>query len=236
MATFLFVHGAFHGGWCFDKLRPLLEGKGHTVLTPTLSGLGDRKHLAGLGVINLDTHVLDVANLMEWGELEDVVLCGHSYGGMVITGVADRLPDRIAKLVFLDAEMPGDGDSMVSLFPALLPMLADSARALGGSMVPSIPSAVFGVGEAHQAWVDARLTPTPLACLMQQATLSGAHASIRERVLVYNTTPIGIPTPIAEWYEPLRGEPGYHVYGIEGGHDFMIDNAAGLAELLLRHA
>lgn len=236
MSTFLMVHGAFHGGWCFDKLRPLLEREGHTVLTPTLSGLGERCHLAKLGLVNLDTHIDDVANLIEWRGLENVVLCGHSSGGMVITGVADRIPARISRLVYLDAEMPEDGDSLVSLFPALLQMLAENSRKLGGALVAPIPSAAFGVGEVHQAWVDARLTPTPLACCTQQVTLSGAHRAINERILIYNTTPISIPTPMADWYEPLRGTPGHHVYGIGGGHDFMIDNAAGLADILLRHA
>lgn len=236
MATFLLIHGAFHGGWCFDKLRPLLEAGGHNVLTPTLSGLGERHHLAALGLINLDTHIADITNLIEWLDLDEIVLCGHSSGGMVITGVADRLAHRISKLCYLDAEMPEDGDSLVSLFPDLLPLIAENSRALGGALVAPMPSEAFGVGAANQAWVDAKMTPTPIACCTQQITLSGAYQSISERILVYNTTPISIPTPMAGWYEPLRGRAGTHVYGIEGGHDFIIDNAAGAAQILLAHA
>ncbi|WP_459698329.1 alpha/beta fold hydrolase [Acidisoma sp. C75] len=100
MALFLLVPGAFHGGWAFDLLRPLLERAGHRVLTPTLSGVGERAHLARLGPINLDTHITDVVNLITWNDLRDIVLCGHSYGGLVITGVADRVPERISSLVY----------------------------------------------------------------------------------------------------------------------------------------
>lgn len=236
MATFLFVHGAFHGGWCFDQLRPLLAAEGHHVITPTLSGLGERRHLAQLGSINLETHITDIVNIIEWSNLDEVVLCGHSSGGMVITGVADRVPDRISTLCYFDAQLPENGDSAISLFPAILPSIAASSGPLGGAMAAPVPSAAFGVGAEHQSWVDSRLTPTPLACFTQQISLSGAYKSVRERVLVYNQTPIAIPMPIREWYAPFRNVSGYHVYGIEGGHDFMITNPSGLADILFKHA
>ncbi|MEK8169649.1 alpha/beta hydrolase [Streptomyces sp. M19] len=115
MATYVLVHGAGHGGWCYQRVARLLEAEGHTVYAPTLTGLGDRSHLAGPDV-DLDTHITDVANLLVYEDLDDVVLVGHSYGGTVIQGAADRVGDRVGKLVFLDAP---HGPSQVEAFPAL---------------------------------------------------------------------------------------------------------------------
>ena len=106
MATFVLVHGAWHGGWCWRFVRPLLGG--HDVYAPSLTGLGERKHLARADV-DLDTHIADVVSLLEMEDLCDVVLVGHSYGGMVITGAADRAPERIGRLVYLDAFVPENG-------------------------------------------------------------------------------------------------------------------------------
>src|SRR3984957_20745503 len=111
MATFVLVHGAWHGSWCWKRVRQALQAAGHNVFTPTLTGVADRSHLLSPDV-NLDTHIDDVVNLIRWEELSDVVLCGHSYGGMVITGVADALSDRIRSLVYLDAFVPKDGEAL----------------------------------------------------------------------------------------------------------------------------
>jgi len=102
MATFVLVHGAWHGSWCWKRVRRALQARGHEVFTPTLTGVGERSHLLSRHV-NLDTHIGDVVNLIRWEELSDVVLCGHSYGGCVVSGVADRVPNPIGALVYLDA-------------------------------------------------------------------------------------------------------------------------------------
>ena len=107
MATFVLVHGAWHGGWCWRDVRAILESNGHLVCTPTRTGVGERSHLLS-PAIDLDTHILDVANVLEWEELSDVVLVGHSYGGNVITGVADRMKDRLRHVVYLDAHLPAN--------------------------------------------------------------------------------------------------------------------------------
>ncbi len=114
MATFVLVHGAWHGGWCWRDVRAILRAGGHEAFTPTLTGLGERSHLLSRD-IDMNTHVADVANTIVWEELEDVVLVGHSYGGNVITGVADRMKDRLAHAVYLDAFVPKDGDSSASM-------------------------------------------------------------------------------------------------------------------------
>lgn len=112
--TIVIVHGAWGGGWAFKKVEALLRQKGFDVYRPQLTGQGDRVHLARPD-IGLNTHIDDVVNSILYEDLRDVVLVGHSYGGMVISGVADRVPDRIKRLVYLDAMVPNDGDSVITL-------------------------------------------------------------------------------------------------------------------------
>ena len=116
MSTYVLVHGAWHGAWCWKRVRAALEKQGHQVFTPTLTGVADRSHLAS-PQINLDTHIADVANLIRWEELSNVVLCGHSYGGCVISGAADRIADRIGALVYLDAFLLENGQSLHDTLP-----------------------------------------------------------------------------------------------------------------------
>src|SRR5271167_937589 len=110
MSTFVLVHGAWHGGWCYKRVAQLLREAGHEIYTPTLTGVGERVHLM-TPAVTLDTHIQDILNVIRFEELADVVLCGHSYGGMVITGVADKVPDKIRSLVYLDAFVPNDGEA-----------------------------------------------------------------------------------------------------------------------------
>ena len=116
MGTFVLVHGAWHGSWCWKRVRRMLQQQGHEVFTPTLTGVGERSHLLNRD-LNLETHILDVQNLIVWEELSDVVLCGHSYGGCVVTGVADRVPERVRALVYLDAFVLEAGQSLAQLLP-----------------------------------------------------------------------------------------------------------------------
>src|SRR5580692_5678378 len=123
--TFVLVHGAWHGGWCWQRVADRLRRDGHTVFTPTLTGLGERSHLLSSG-IDLKTHITDVVNVMKWEGLNDVVLCGHSYGGMVISGVAEEMAPAIRSIVFLDAFVPQNGEAVQDLTG---PAVQDIARA-----------------------------------------------------------------------------------------------------------
>lgn len=114
--TFVYVHGAWNGGFGLKKIERLLRAEGHDVYRPTLTGQGERVHHANRD-IDLDTHIQDVVNVIVWEELRDVVLVGRSYGGMVITGVVDRVPDRIKRVIYLDAFLPGDGESLIDISP-----------------------------------------------------------------------------------------------------------------------
>src|SRR4051794_16210060 len=135
MANFVLVHGGFHGGWCYDDVAAVLRAEGHNVHAPTLTGLGERAHLAHQA-INLSTHVADVVSLIETEELEDVILCGHSYGGMVITGVAGLIGERIRTLFYVDGTVPEDGQSAFDLIGPERTLAMIEASGETGIMVP----------------------------------------------------------------------------------------------------
>src|SRR6266536_5517997 len=130
MANFILVHGGWFGAWCWYKVVPLLQAAGHSVYTPTLTGVGEQAALLA-PEIGLDTHIQDVVNLIETNDLQHVILVGHSYSGMVITGVADRVPGRIAHLVYLDAAVPRDGQSLADMIPLLGPLFRRDANKNG---------------------------------------------------------------------------------------------------------
>ena len=157
MTTFVLVHGAWHGGWCYKRVARLLRQAGHEVYTPTLTGLGERAHLMNQA-IDLDTHVQDIAGVIRCEELSDVVLCGHSYGGMVITGVAEQIAAKIRSLVYLDAFVPENGKSVFDYLPAEQSgqMRDDAAQNGEGYKVSPIPAAVFAVPGRRLGRCDVR--------------------------------------------------------------------------------
>src|ERR1700716_2321163 len=168
------IHGAWHGSWCWKRVRDLLTAEGHRIFTPTLTGLGERCHLLSRDV-GLDTHIMDVVNLLIWEDLRDIVLIGHSYGGTVVRHVVDRLPDRVRSLVYLDASIPEDGKSTADYLPDGGKRYREQALAHGdGWKVPPDPASVFAVNAADAAWVDRQCTPHPLSSLEAAARLSGA--------------------------------------------------------------
>lgn len=231
MTCFVLVHGGWHGGWCWRDTARVLRARGHEVYAPTLTGLGERSHLAGLP-INLDTHLIDVMNVFEYEDLDDVVLVGHSYGGMVIAGVADALASRIRSLVYLDAFVPGDGDSTLSLTTdEFRRFLTEGAARSGGLTVPPIPAAGFNVRTSEQARVDAKCVPHPFATFVQRLRLSGAWRSVPKKSFILATG--WSPNPFAAACERLRADPAWTVREADCGHDVMIDLPEELAGLLV---
>ncbi len=151
MTDFILIHGAWHGSWCWTRVRRLLAAAGHRVFAPTLTGLGERSHLLSRDV-GLDTHIADVANLMIWEDLRDIVLVGHSYGGAIVRHVADKMPDRIRSLVYLDAFVPENGKAVFDYLPDNGETLRELTVVHGdGWKVPPIPASVFGVNAADAA-------------------------------------------------------------------------------------
>lgn len=183
MADIVLVHGAFHGGWCWRDIAEPLRREGHVVHAPSLTGLGERSHLLS-SAVDLDTHIADICNLIETEELADVVLVGHSYGGMPITGAADALAGRVATLVYLDALVPEDGESGMSIRNrepgAALTLTAPE----DGIAVPQPPAQVFGLTGTLEAWVDRRLVPHPHATLVQPIRLTGAWRGVARKVYI----------------------------------------------------
>ncbi|HUZ73978.1 MAG TPA: alpha/beta hydrolase [Stellaceae bacterium] len=217
---FVLVHGAWHGGWCWRRVADRLTARNHRVFTPTLTGLGERSHLLSADV-NLSTHVTDIVNVLRWEELSNVVLCGHSYGGMVVTGVADRAPERIATLVYLDAFVPESGQSMQDLRPRELP---------SGIVMPPIKAETFRVNMRDRAWVDRQCTPHPIACITEKLALTGAYRGVQRRVYIRAAE---YPSPAFDaCYERTKADPGWSVHTLPCGHDVMVDMPDALAELL----
>ena len=167
MATFVLVHGAWHGAWCWRRVVRLLTRNGHEAFAPTLTGVGERSHLLAPAV-GLDTHVLDVVNEMKWKELRNVVLVGHSYGGMVISGVAEKMEKSIASFVMLDAFMPENGQAMIDMQPpaAREPITGGGTRGRCHTLPPRSAAELFKVNEKDRAWVDAQCTPQPIKCFL----------------------------------------------------------------------
>lgn len=231
--TFVLVHGAWHGGWCWLRVADLLTRQGHDVFTPTLTGLGERVHLFGPG-IGLATHVADIVNVFTYERLTDVVLCGHSYGGMVISGVAEQLPDAIRSIVFLDAFLPEDGDAMVNLtVPAIQEMIRATA-ARGEIGVAMRPAAAFGVNEQDRAWVDSLLGPQPLATLTDTVALTGARERIAKKTYVRAAAYANPGFDNA--LERCEADPTWRTYSVPCGHDVMVDMPERLVEILLEVA
>ncbi|MCK9283451.1 MAG: alpha/beta hydrolase [Rhodocyclaceae bacterium] len=229
MATFVLVHGGFQGGWSYRRVAALLEAAGHTVYRPTLTGLGERSHLRQMP-INLDTHIDDIANTILWEDLSHVVLLGHSYGGMVVTGVAERIPERIATLVYLDALVPQDGDTLFTLRPEYRDVfLGKAAAGAGLAVAPSPASAFDTAAPADWAWMDGKTVPHPFACFTQSIRLSGKGAQVAKRVYIYAEGGI-----CDGMYDPFRADAGATVVSIkQSGHSIMIDQPHRLAEILI---
>src|SRR6476619_3074890 len=159
-ATFVLVHGAWHGGWCWKKLTPLLREAGYDVFAPTLTGLGERSHLLTRDV-GLDTHITDIGQVLEYEDLTNVVLVGHSYGGMVITGVADRAGDRIAQLVYLDAAHPINGEGLADVAPEMMQLARSVGEVVNGVEVVLQPfpesGRFYGVDDDDDlAWMQSK--------------------------------------------------------------------------------
>ena len=233
MHTFVLVHGAWHGSWSWKRVRDLLIAQGHRVFTPTLSGVGERTHLLSPD-IGLETHVSDILNLLRFEELDNVVLVGHSYGGVVAQHVVDRMPERIAVLLFLDAFVLEHGRSVTSYLPDNGAKHREGAHASGdGWRVPPIPAAAFEVNPADVAWVDRQCTPMPLKALEDPARLTG----------LWQTHPaIGYikakrrAAGAFEQFHQYAIDRGWWVRDLACGHDIPIDMPHECVDLLLEFA
>jgi pimeloyl-ACP methyl ester carboxylesterase len=218
LTSFVLVPGAWHGGWVYAQVADGLRAEGHEAYSLTLTGVGERAHLLG-ATTNLDTHVQDVVAVLEAEQLEQAVLCGHSYAGMVISGAAERAANRIGGLVYIDAYVPSDGDSCWRLTTdAFREIFVRGARPDGCSVTPP-------------AGLDPRVTAHPLASFMQRIRLAGAHEQVSRRDFIYLSG--WRATPFTETYERLREDPDWHTHVLPTAHDVMARAPGSLVEILL---
>ena len=231
IGTYVLVHGAWHGGWCWVKTSRLLRDAGHEVYTPTLTGLGERAHLAR-PEIDLETHIQDVVAVLESEELRQVTLVGHSYGGMVITGVAARAAARIGHLVYLDAFVPEAGKALMDYIgPERANAMREQAQAQGeGWKVPTFPPERFGVtSQRDTEWLTRHLLPQPLKTLEQPLPATGGER-LKRTYIYCSGRAMG---PFEQFAERLRDDRKWSYHELKTGHDAMITTPGELAKILM---
>jgi pimeloyl-ACP methyl ester carboxylesterase len=234
MATFVVCHGAWSAGWAWKKVRPLLRAAGHEVYTPTYTGLGERAHHASRA-INLETHIADVLAVLECEDLRDVVLLGHSYGGMVATGAADRAADRISKLIYLDAFVPGHGQSLFDMLPAQERGRRQEGAAASGDgwLLPPNPPPPDTSPE-DVAWITPRRRWQPIGCFAQPLLLSNPGA-VPPRSYIYCTR-LGPGDPFGQFAKRFRADPAWQFFDLDASHSPNVTAPEALVRLLDRIA
>jgi len=233
MATYILVHGAWHGGWCWRRVTDILRAKGHVVYTPTLTGLGERAHLASAD-IDLETHIADVLGVIDAEELDDLILCGHSYGGMVITPVLDRRPELFRAGIWLDAFVPEDGHAMIEAWPRERAQHVREEVSIHGEgwRLAPLPPDYFGVMDDDDAeWVERRCVAQPFKTFTQPAHLTGAWETIPRKM--YLLAEFHPNSSFDRFATPLSERDDWDVRTVPAGHDVMIDTPELLAEILL---
>lgn len=233
--TFVLLHGAQHGGWCWSRVRTLLEAQGHRVLTPTFTGLGERRHLLSREV-GLDTHIEDIVNVFASEELSGATVVAHSYAGMVAAGLTDRIAGQIERIVFLDALVPRDGESWSDLHPAnVRENVVRAAQERGeGWRMPVATATAFGVtNPADVEWVNRRLTPHPFKTYGDKVKVNAEALNRIPKLYVDCTTPAlgslaGVKARVRQANWPM--------VSIACGHNAMVIAPRELTELVLRAA
>lgn len=239
MADYLLVHGAWHGAWCWQRVLPVLIQAGHRAHAVTLTGLGERAHLLSPD-IDLETHIQDVTAAMDAEELNDVVLVVHSYAGMLGTAVADRRPERLAHLVYLDAVLPQPGE-MWSSTHASDTRLARIAAAKADPLhsFPAPDPSVFGLSGADHAWVKRRQTPHPCGPYTHGLDFDPQRVASVPRTFINCTEPaLGtIDASRSRMLDPLfwggAWLPGSQLVEMKTGHDAMVSDPQRLLTCLL---
>jgi pimeloyl-ACP methyl ester carboxylesterase len=244
MAVFVLVHPAWFGGWCWKKIVPLLEEQGHSVRTPTLTGLGERSHLAHPGIV-MGTHIDDVASVLTYDDLREVILAGTSSSGAVISGVADRVPERISKLVYIDAFVPGDGQAVFDLIsPQRRPAMEALVESEGfGWLLPRYAAPPWEqvarqawqvADEADLRWMLPRLRPTPFGHFTSPVRLANPAAGQLPRTYIRCR---GFPHPGFDRYaQTASQDPCWRLRHLDSSHLPYITSPHELAPMLLEHA
>lgn len=235
MATFVLIHGAWEAGWVWNSVGRYLRDAGHEVFSPSLTGLGERSHLMNPAV-DLETHIADVLGVLKWEQLENVTLVGHSYGGMVVTGVADRAHERIGSLIYLDAFMPKDGQAIIDLQPPerAAGMQKIAAEQGEGWYLPVAAAPLQHVTDPTEAALLKKLcVPQPLGAITTKLNLSGNHLKIAKKIFVLATG--YAPSNFARFADDARAL-GWPVEELETHHFTMLSMPRETADVFMRHA
>lgn len=232
--VFVMVHGAWHGGWCWERVAARLRAAGHAVATPTLAGLGERAGDDPRGIV-LDTHVQDVVQATQAAVREAGVraatLVAHSYGGFPATVAAQRLGRAVDHLVLLDAFLPADGEKLLDHAPAFIDAYAARLAADPAWRIPPLAASLFGVDDDDRQWVDAQLTPHPAATYFGPARLAPQHATPRRSYIRCMRAPGDL---LARSEARVRADPAWTWHALDAGHDAMVSAPQALAALLLK--
>jgi pimeloyl-ACP methyl ester carboxylesterase len=212
--TFLVCHGAWSGGWAWKKMHPLMRAAGHRLVTPTYTGLGEREHLAGPS-IDLETHIQDILNVIRYEDLREIVLIGHSYGGMVATGVADRARDRIAQLIYLDAFAPNHGQSLLDLNEPARQRMQEFVKTADAWRLPPNPPPQ-DTSPADVEWLMERRVSQPIKCFQMPLKFHGGELTL-PRSYIYALRAAPADT-FRRFAERAKTEPGWRCYEIDASH------------------
>ena len=226
--TFLVCHGAWSAGWAWKKVHPLMAAAGHRLVTPTYTGLGERAHLATPS-IDLETHIQDILNVIGYEDLRDIVLIGHSYGGMVATGVADRARDRITQLIYIDAFVPEDGQSLLDLNEVARPRMQELTKSGDGWRVPPNPTPP-DTPPADVEWLTERRVHMPIKCFETSLKMhNGALGLPRNYIYATRITPADT---FGRFAERAKSDPAWRYHEIDASHSPNVTAPEALMSLL----
>jgi len=233
--TFVLIHGAWHGGWCWRYVTDLLTARGHRVYAPSLTGLADRSHLLS-NAINLDTHINDIINLFRWEDIDNAVLVGHSYGGWPISGAVEKIGDKVAAIVYLDAFLPENGQRGIDFSSYQVQTREAIAKGEVGRPVPKVEDFKI-LDPKNAAWVQTRMTAQPTRLATQPIVLTGARERIAKKTYIRAPR---YPQPTFDAaLAKCKTDPTWKTFELkasESGHDVMVDAPGRLVEILLQVA
>lgn len=230
--TFVLVHGAYHGGWCWKFVTEILEAKGHKVYAPSLSGNGDRTHLLS-NSLTLDMQAADIANLIKFEDLNDVCLVAHSFGGWPVSVALETVADRVSSLVMVDAFMPNDGERSADYISEFSRKAMEEAMAKGEAGRNPPPAKTYSIVEKHYAWIDSKLTPQPNSIAFNRVKLTGKRDQIAKKT--YIRAPKYPQASFDKAYESCKADKSWQTHIVENsGHDVMVDQPEWLADLLIK--
>ncbi len=226
--TFLVCHGAWSAGWAWKKMHPLMQAGGHRLVTPSYTGLGERAHLANPS-LDLEAHIQDVLNVVRYEDLRDIVLIGHSYGGMVATAVADRARDRVTQLIYVDAFVPQDGQSLFDLNEVAIEKMREAAQNGDGWRIPPMPTP-SDTSPDDVEWLTARRVDMPIKCFEQKLKLDHGEPSLpRSYIYATRITPSDTFGPFAK---RTKNDPGWRYFEIDASHSPNVTAPEALMALL----